>query len=102
MFQLPGCFQAEQTYPMWSQKYKMKEHRKQSPIPFFLQTSLSFSYLLHNLMSKELFGKALKCKNKKQESKKKKEIEQKKVEGKSLDIRDGGLKRDKKERRTQL
>jgi len=60
----------------------MKEHREKSPIPFFLQTSLSLSHLLHNLMLKELFGK----KNKeKQETrrKKKKEIEQKKVEGKS-------------------
>jgi len=41
-----------------------KEHREQSPIPFLLQTSLSLSYLPHNLMSKELFEKALKCKNK--------------------------------------
>ena len=34
-----------------------KEHREQSPIPFLLQTSLSLSYLLYNLMSKKLFGK---------------------------------------------
>ena len=49
----------------------MKEHREKSPIPFFLQTSLSLSYLPHNSMSKELFRKALKCKkrNKKQEEK---------------------------------
>jgi len=40
-----------------------KEHREQSPIPFLLQTSLSLFFLLHNLMSRELFGKALKCKN---------------------------------------
>ena len=63
----------------------MKEHGEKSPIPFFLQTSLSLSYLLHNSMLKELFGnkkqeelfgKALKWKNKKQEARKK-EIEQK-------------------------
>jgi hypothetical protein len=58
--------------PLTGKQYKMKEHREQSPIPFFLQTSLSLSYLLHNLMSKELFGKALKCKNKKQEARRKK------------------------------
>ena len=61
-------------------------------IPFFLQTSLSFSYLLHNLMLKELFGKALKCKNKKQEARRKNKLNRKKVEGKSLDSRDGCLK----------
>jgi len=55
----------------------MKEHREQSPIPFFLQTSLSLSYLLHNLMSKELFGKALKCKNKKQEARRKYKLNRK-------------------------
>ena len=32
----------------------MKEHREKSPIPFFLQTSLYLSYLLHNSMLKEL------------------------------------------------
>ena len=52
-------------------------------------------------MSKELFGKALKCKNKKQEARKKR-IEQKKVEGKSLDSRDGSLKQDKQEKRRKL
>jgi len=39
---------------------------------FFLQTSLSLSYLLHNSMLKELFGKALKCKKQETRSKKKK------------------------------
>ena len=51
----------------------MKEHREKSPIPFFLQTSLSLSYLLHNSMFKGLFGKVLKCK---------KEINKKKEENK--------------------
>ena len=37
-----------------------KDNREQS----LLQTSISLSYLLHNSMSKELFGKVLKCKNK--------------------------------------
>ena len=50
--------------PLTEKQYEMKEHREKSPIPFFLQTSLSLSYLLHNSMAKELFGKALKFKNK--------------------------------------
>jgi len=87
--------------PLTGKQYKMKEHRDKSPVPFFLQTSLSLSYLLHNSMLKELFGKALKCKNKKQEQEEKK-IEQKKVEGKSLDSGDGCLKQDKQERRRKL
>jgi len=78
--------------PLTGKQYKRKEHREKSPIPFFLQTSLSLSYLLHNSMLKELFGKAIKCKKQKQEARKKKEIEQKKVEGKSLDSRDRCLK----------
>ena len=41
--------------PLTGKQYKMKEHREKSPIPFFLQTSLSLSYLLHNSMLKELF-----------------------------------------------
>jgi len=52
--------------PLTRKQYKMMENREKSPIPFFLQTSLSLSYLLHNLMLKEQFGK---CKNKKQEEK---------------------------------
>ena len=52
-----------------------------SLIPFLLQTSLSLSYLLHNLMSQELFGEASKRRNKK---KTKTKIEQEKLEGKSL------------------
>ena len=76
----------------------MKEHREQSPKPFFLQTFLSLFYLLHNSISKELFGKALKCKETRSKKKKEKEIEQKKVGGKSLDSRDGGLKQDKQDR----
>ena len=47
--------------PLTGKQYKMKAHREKSLISLFLQTSLSLSYLLHNLMSKELFGKALKC-----------------------------------------
>jgi len=56
----------------------MKEHREKSPIPFFLQTYLSISYLLHNSMLKELFGKALKCINKKQEARRKNKLNKKK------------------------
>ena len=52
-------------FSLTGKQYKMKEHREKSPIPFFLCTSLSLTYLLHNSMSKELFGKALKCKKKK-------------------------------------
>ena len=52
-----------------------------SLIPFLLQTSLSLSYLLHNLMAQELFGEASKRRNKK---KTKTKIEQEKLEGKSL------------------
>jgi len=47
----------------------MKEHRGKSTIPFFLQTSLSLSYLLHTLISKENM-----CKNKKQEARRKKKL----------------------------
>ena len=62
-----------------------------SLIPFFLQTSLSLSYLLHNSLSKELFGEASKCRNKKQEERRKKKIEQEKLEEYPFDARDGGL-----------
>jgi len=44
----------------------MKEHREKSTIPFFLQTSLSLSYLLHTVMSKE---NMCKTRNRKQEEK---------------------------------
>ena len=60
--------------PLTGKQYKMKEQREQSPIPFFLQTSLSLSYLLHKSMSKELLGKALKCKNNKQQARRKKKL----------------------------
>ena len=50
-----------------------------SLIPFLLQTSLSLSYLLHNLMSQELFGEASKYRKKK-----KRKLNRKKLEGKSL------------------
>jgi len=50
----------------------MKEHREKYPIPFFLQTSLSLSYLLHISMFKGLFGKVLKGKNKINKKKKRK------------------------------
>ena len=46
-------------------------------IPFFLQISLSLSYLLRNSMLKELFGKAL-CKNNKQEARRKNNFNRKK------------------------
>jgi len=78
--------------PLTGKQYKIKEHREQSPIPFFLQTSLSLFYLLHNSMSKDLFGMALKCKNKKQGARRKNKLNRNKVEGKSLYSRDGGLK----------
>ena len=51
------------------------EHREQSPIPFLLQTSLFLSYLLHNSMSKELFGEASNFRNKKHEARRKKKME---------------------------
>ena len=64
--------------PLTGKQYKMKEHCEKSPIPFFLQTSLSLSYLLHNSMLKEIFGKALKCKNKKQDARRKNKLNRKK------------------------
>ena len=59
--------------------YNMKDNREQSLIPFLLQFSLSL-LPAHNLMSKELFGEASKCrsKKKKQEARRKKKIEQEK------------------------
>ena len=57
--------------PLSWKDYNTKENREQSLIPFLLQTSLSLSYLLHNLMSKELFGEASKRRNIKQEEKRK-------------------------------
>ena len=84
--------------PLTGRQYKMKEHREKSPIPFFLQTSLSLSYLLHISMLKELFGKALKCKNKKQEAGGKIKLK-KKWKGNLLT---GCLKQDKQERRRKL
>ena len=71
--------------------FNKKENREQSIIPFLLLPSLSFSYQLHNSMSQELFGEALKHRNKKQEARRKKKIEQEKFVWKSLDIRDAGL-----------
>jgi len=65
-----GC-----SYGVSFKLYTTKENREKSLIPFLLQTPLSLSYLLHNLMSKELFGEALKCRNKKQETRSKKKIE---------------------------
>ena len=67
--------------PLTVKQYKMKEHREKSPIPFFLQTSLSLSYLLYNSMLKELFGKALKCNYKKQEARRKNKLNRKKWQG---------------------
>ena len=49
-----GCSYGFSLIPLTGKQYKMKEHREKSPIPFFLQTSLSLSYLLHNSMLKEL------------------------------------------------
>ena len=45
---------------IYTEDFDKKENREQSLIPFFLQTSLSLSYLLHNLMSQELFGEVSK------------------------------------------
>jgi len=67
-FCIRGAVMINSLIPLTEKKYEMKEHREKSPIPFFLQTSLSLSYLLHNLMLKKLYGKALKYKNKKQEA----------------------------------
>ena len=75
--------------PLTGKQYKMKEHREKCPIPFFLQTSLSLSYLLHNSMLKELFGKALKCKNKKQEARRKNKLNRKKWKGNLLTVEMG-------------
>ena len=71
--------------------FNKKDNKEQSLILFLLQTSLSLSYLLHNSMSKDLFGEASTQRNKKQEARSKKKIKQEKLEGKSLDIRDGSL-----------
>ena len=60
--------------PLNGKQYKMKEHREQSLIPFFLQTSLSLSYLLHNLMSKKNYLERPYCVKTETRSKKKKEI----------------------------
>ena len=46
--------------PLTGKQYKMKEHREQSPIPCFLQTSLSLSYLLHNSDVERTIWKGLK------------------------------------------
>jgi len=75
--------------PLTGKQYKMKEHRERSPIPFFLQTSLSLPYLLHNSMLKELYGKALQCKNKKQEARRKKKLNRKKWKGNLLTLEMG-------------
>ena len=80
---------SQESFRAQNPQKKYNKKGQQSRIPFLLKTSLYLSYLLHNLMSKELFGKAIKCKNKKQEGRRKKKIEQKKVKGKSLDSRDG-------------
>ena len=63
--------------PLTGKEYKMKEHSNKFSIPFFLQTSLSLSYLLHNSMFIGLFGKVLKCKNK--INKKTEEIKNRKI-----------------------
>ena len=55
--------------PLSQKDFNTKENREQSLLPFLLQTSLSLSYLLHNLMS-ELFGEASKHRNNKQAEKK--------------------------------
>ena len=60
-----GCSYGFSFIPLTGKQYKMKAHREKSLISLFLQTSWSLSYMLHNSVSKELFGKALKCKNKK-------------------------------------
>ena len=62
---------------------------EKSPLPFFLQTSLSLSYLLHNSIFKELFGKDLKCKNKKHEARRRKKLNRKKSKGNLLTVEMG-------------
>ena len=71
--------------PLTGKQYKMKEHREKSPVQGEIP-SLSLSYLLHNSMSKELFGKALKCKNKKQEERRKNKLNRKKWKGNLLTV----------------
>ena len=83
-----GCSYGYSLITLTGKQYKMKEHREKSPIPFFLQTSLSLSYLLPNLMLKELFGKAL-CKNNKQEARRKNKLNRKKWKGNLLTVEMG-------------
>ena len=53
--------------------YNTKDNKEQSLLLFLLQTFFFLPYLLHNSMSKELFGEASKCRNKKKEARSKKE-----------------------------
>jgi len=65
--------------PLSRKNYNANENREQSLIPFLLQAFLFLFYLLHNSMSKELFGEASQRKNNKQEEKRKSNVE--KMEG---------------------
>jgi len=51
-------------FPLSRKEYNKEGHQRAIPYTLQPKNILSLSYLLHNLMSKELFGKVLKCKNK--------------------------------------
>jgi len=51
-----GSFMGFLKIPLKSERLSHEGKQEQSLISFLLQTSVSLSYLLFNLMSKELFG----------------------------------------------
>ena len=68
------------------------ENRGQFLIAFLLQAHLSLSYLLHNSMSKELFGEASNCSNKKHEARKERKLNRKNWRGNLLILEMGAWK----------
>ena len=64
-------------FPLSRKEYNKEGHQRAIPYTLQPKNILSLSYLLHNLMSKELFGKVLKCKNK--INKKTEEIKNRKI-----------------------
>ena len=70
-FCLRGAVMGFLKIPLSLKDFNTKENNAQSLKPFLLQTFLSLSFLLHNLMSKDLFGEASKSRNNKQEDKRK-------------------------------
>ena len=64
--------------PLTGKQYKLNERKEKSPIPFFLQTSLSLSYLLCNLDVKRNIRKDRKV-QKQDKQEKKKKIKDKKI-----------------------